>query len=549
MKIKYHLTNEYQSSADAFLAEFQQSNTVARMWEKDHTVWKPETSQITNRLGWLTIIERMEKEIPRLTAFSRDLRRDNIQEILLLGMGGSSLAPEVFQETFGQSPSGMPLTVLDTTHPATIQRTLDGLTPEKTIIIVATKSGRTAETLSLFKYTYNWFEKQPAINKPGDHFIGITDPGSSLVEIAEDYSFRDIFLNDPHIGGRYSALSFFGLVPAAMIGIDLRQLLDSARSTVEACRPGIPPRNNPGAVLGAVLGALALEGRDKVTFWSDPPTAAFPNWVEQLLAESTGKEGKGILPVVGEPPASSDVYQDDRVFVTLSIAGESFSFPGAGDLVQAGHPLINIELPHLKQLGNLFFVWEFATAAAGAVLKINPFDQPNVESAKTRAREMIELYQQKGRLPDRHTARLSRDKLNAFIQENKQPGSYIALQAFIPPTRENQEHLEHLRLELRDRYRLATTLGFGPRFLHSTGQLHKGDAGKGLFIQFTSRAENDLPIPDQAGEDHSSITFGTLLQAQALGDARALLDAGRAVIQFSLGKDISVGIKTLRRQA
>jgi glucose-6-phosphate isomerase len=534
----------FQSKRSSHLQTLKKENIIARIWDHDHTVWKPDPTEISNRLGWLRIMDHMKEETRALTAFARALQAEGFSDAVLLGMGGSSLAPEVFQRTFGTESSPLNLQVLDTTDPTAIRTQAQDLDPEKTLFIVATKSGSTVETLSLFKYFYNWTVDRRGKEEAGAHFIGITDPGSNLVDLAERYQFREVFLNDPRIGGRYSALSFFGLVPAALVGVDLSRLLERALSAAQRCRPG-NVEDNPGAILGAALGRLALEGRDKVTFVASDGIASFPNWIEQLIAESTGKQGTGILPVVHEPLGDPGLYRDDRLFVHLKLPDDPENQPRLQPLQEAGHPVITFDLKDRYDLGEQFFLWEFATAVAGSVLGINPFDQPNVESAKVRAREMVEVYRETGALPDREAQPPSPSLLNDFINTQAEPGSYIALQAFLPPTPENQQLLNEIRLQLRDRFRYATTLGFGPRFLHSTGQLHKGDAGNGLFIQFTSQAEEDLPIPDQAGTDTSSIHFGTLKLAQALGDARALREAGRKIIHFELGQDVAQRLNVL----
>jgi hypothetical protein len=387
----------------------------------------------------------------------------------------------------------------------------------------------------------------------GEHFVAITDPGSKLADLAERYNFRATFLNDTNIGGRYSALSYFGLVPAALVGVDVPRLLDDAMSMACAAESCVAARDNPAAVLGAILGDLAKSGRDravsqgtrdKVTFITSPEIAGFGDWVEQLIAESTGKEGKGILPVVGEPVGSPDVYGDDRLFVYLGLEED-----GTGDsVIQAledtGHPMVRLRLKNLYDLGGQFFLWEMATAVASHRLAINPFDQPNVEAAKVLARQMVSEYTETGALPTGEAAPLSQEALKQFLGQAN-PGDYIAIQAYVQPTAEADAALQSLRTQLRDRLKLATTVGYGPRFLHSTGQLHKGDAGNGLFIQFTADASQDVPIPDEAGSPASSISFGVLKTAQALGDRQALLDANRRVIRFHLGDDVAGGLSQL----
>lgn len=522
----------------AGLTRLQDKQVIQRIWDRDHTVWQDDPREITNRLGWLDIADRMTNNIPRIQSFREQLQDEGINQALLMGMGGSSLAPEVFSRIFGQEDPPLTLEVLDSTDPAAVRDQTGRLDPERTLFIVATKSGTTVETLSFFKYFYRWTVDQLGEERAGQHFVGITDPDSKLIQLGDRYQFRDIFVNDPHIGGRYSALSFFGLVPAALSGVDLERLLDRARDMARRCRSQADPENNPGAVLGTLLGVFAREGRDKATFFTNPTLKDFPNWIEQLLAESTGKSGTGILPVVGEPVSHPESYGKDRVFIYLTLEGQTIQEPDMNRLRQEGHPVLEIELSDRYDLGGQYFLWEFAAAVAGYHLNIHPFNQPNVESAKVRAREMVQAYEQDGTLPEIDAAPLSRKALSAFISEHQQDdGSYIALQAFLPPTGDIEGHLQSLRAALRDQFQLPTTLGFGPRFLHSTGQLHKGDAGKGLFVQFTSQPAGDIPIPDSPQESTSSIEFGTLKLAQALGDARALQEAGRPVIRFNLGTD------------
>jgi len=527
---------EHQAAVDAALDHLVQKRIVARIWEHDHTVWKPESTEITNRLGWLHTIEVMMDYVPRLQSLVEELRAEGYTHALLLGMGGSSLAPEVFRKTFGVADGHLDLAVLDSTDPGAVLAHAERLDPARTLFIVSTKSGSTVETLSFFKFFYNWTADALGSDQAGKHFIAITDPGSRLTDIARRYRFRNTFLNDPNIGGRYSALSYFGLVPAALVGADVPRLLDRALTMACATEPCVAARNNPGAWLGAILGALAEAGRDKVTLVTSPPIAGFGDWVEQLIAESTGKEGKGILPVVGEPLGPPEVYGDDRLFVYLRLEGDTTHDAAVQTLEEAGYPVVRLRLHDRYDLGEQFFLWEMATAVAGHRLGINPFDQPNVESAKVRAREMVAAYQETGALPADEPAPLAGEALRAFLAQ-AQAGDYIALQAYVAPTAETDAALQSLRVWLRDRYRLATTVGYGPRFLHSTGQLHKGDAGNGLFIQFTADAPRDAPIPDEAGSSESSITFGVLKMAQALGDKQALLDAGRRVIRFHLAAD------------
>lgn len=536
----------YQEVVAKALAQMGEEDVIRRIWSHDHTLWKPDPTEISNRLGWLHTPDNMDESVARLQTLVKAVRADGYTDVLLIGMGGSSLAPEVFYRSFGDVEDALDLAVLDTTDPDAIRAYEERLDPAKTLFIVSTKSGGTVETLSGFKYFYNWVVEAVGDEAAGDHFIAITDPGSKLVDIARKYHFRDVFLNDPTIGGRYSALSYFGLVPAALVGVDVARLLDRAQAeacNADACNDPVGG-DNRAAQLGAIMAELAKAGRDKLTIIASPPLASFGDWVEQLIAESTGKEGKGILPIVGEPVLSPEVYGDDRLFVYLRLEGDDTYDDVIAALAEAGQPVVELHLRDLYDLGRQFFLWEMATAVAGHRLGIQPFDQPNVESAKVRAREMVAAYSETGELPQGEAAPLSAEALHDFLAQ-VQPGDYISLQAYVPPTAETDEMLQALRRQLLERYRLATTVGYGPRFLHSTGQLHKGDAGNGLFIQFTSDPTQDVAIPDEAGKSESSMTFGVLKMAQALGDAQALLDENRRLIRFHVGTDVVGGLKRL----
>jgi transaldolase/glucose-6-phosphate isomerase len=544
----------YQAAVDSAMAEMAENKIMKRIWSHDYTVWKSEPTEITNRLGWLRTAEVMRTNIDRLDVLTDAVCGDGYTHALLLGMGGSSLAPEVFRKTFGVADGYLDLSVLDSTVPGTVLSFAERLDPSRTLFIVSTKSGGTVETLSFFKFFYNWTANALGADRAGEHFIAITDPGSKLADLAEAYGFRDMFLNDTNIGGRYSALSYFGLVPAALIGMDLACLLDRALEVSTVCDSGVVADDTPGAWLGAALGELAKAGRDKVTFSISPAVASFGDWVEQLIAESSGKEGKGILPVVGEPLGPPDVYGNDRLFVYLQLDSDDTHDTAIQALEETQHPVVRLRQHDRYDLGAQFFLWEVATAVAGYGLGINPFDQPNVEAAKVLARQMVAEYQKTGALPSEQSVPLSSAALDGFLKQARPGGpggvfqkhrSYIAIQAYVQPTEQTDEALRTLRTKLRGRYHLATTVGYGPRFLHSTGQLHKGDAGNGLFIQFTADDPRDAAIPDEAGAAESSISFGVLKKAQALGDGQALVDAGRRVVRFHLGADVIGGLKQL----
>jgi transaldolase/glucose-6-phosphate isomerase len=484
-----------------------------RIWARDPTVWKddPDTPEIRDRLGWLTVGEAMAQQVKALAAFAGEVRAE-FSRVVLCGMGGSSLAPEVVWSTFGAAPGHPSLHVLDSTDPRAVRQAGQG-DLAKTLFIISSKSGTTQESDSFFRYFWE------RTGGRGSQFIAITDPGTPLEQLARERRFRRTFLNQPDIGGRYSALSFFGLVPAALIGVDVGTLLHRAHRMAEACAACVPPLENPAARLGALLGEAALAGRDKVTFVLSPGIASFGLWAEQLIAESTGKEGKGILPVAGEPLGPPAVYGDDRVFVSMVLGGEADTGVEArlAELEQAGHPVVHLKLDDRFDLGQEYFRWEFATAVAGAVLRINPFDQPNVAESKANTKAVLA----KGSTP---SPAASAAEIETFLAAVK-PGDYLAIMAYLPPTPENDRQLAAIRLRLRDRLKVATTLGYGPRFLHSTGQLHKGGPPVGHFLQITERMVDELPIPGVP------FGFGRLEAAQAEGDLVALRARGRPAIR------------------
>jgi glucose-6-phosphate isomerase len=552
--------SEYQDAVEIALAGLKEERVVERIWAGDHTVWGLKPEEIANRLGWLKSPQVMREELEGISALVEAVRNEGYTHALLLGMGGSSLAPEVYRNVFGVADGHLDLAVLDSTDPDAVLEHADRLDLSRTLLVVSTKSGGTVETFSFFRYFYNRVSDTLDEDRAGEHFVAVTDLGSGLQDIAEKYRFRATFLNDPNIGGRYSALSFYELVPAALIGVDIRRLLDGATEMARACgKSGV--EENPGAWLGAAMGELANSaGRDKLTLVGGPTFAPLGVWIEQLVAESTGKKGKGIVPVGSESPGAPEVYGDDRLFVYGGADG-SDGEDSAGrleDLAQAGNPVVRIEAREPYDLGGAMFRWMMATAVAGHILDINPFDQPNVESAKVLARKMVAEYQEQGSLPGLQPtlqehgitvygsgeAKTAAEALEEFLSRAR-PGDYVALQACVKPSEETTSSLQRLRLRLRDRLRMATTVGYGPRFLHSMGQLHKGDAGNGLFVQFTADDERDAPIPDEAGSAASSLTFGVLKEAQALGDRQALLDAGRRVIRFHLDEDVDGGLGRL----
>ncbi len=553
------LLGEYQRTVDKALAELAEQRTISRIWAIDHTVWSDDPTEISNRLGWLHSPTAMREHLPAIDALVQSVRNDGYTYALLLGMGGSSLAPEVFRKTFGVQDGYLDLGVLDSTHPDAVQAYVDQLDLERTLFIVSTKSGGTVETFSFFKFFYNRVAEQVGAEQVGAHFVAITDPGSALEKMAQSLNFRAVFLNDPNIGGRYSALSYFGLVPAALLGVDLTRLLDRTEVMVANCANTNGDQNNYGAQLGVAMGELALAGRDKLTLILSPAIESLGDWIEQLVAESTGKLGKGVLPVVGEPIGAPSVYGDDRLFVYLHRRSVQPYTAAVRELHAAGQPVIHMHIDDVYDLGAQMFLWEMATVVAGARLAINPFDQPNVESAKVQARKMLVTYQEEGKLPELTPTVADDDILGyADVDADTAPelllmfleqvgiGDYVSIQAYVPMNATTTAALQELRLRIRDAYKTATTLGFGPRFLHSTGQLHKGDSGNGLFIQITNEPEHDLPIPDEAGGATSAMSFGTLVISQALGDRQALLDNGRRVVRFHVRGDLVAALARLQ---
>jgi transaldolase/glucose-6-phosphate isomerase len=554
----------HSSDVQATIKELDSQHFNSRLWDHDGTIWKDNLSivgKIVDRLGWLDVLHTIDRE--RLKALQRSVRGANFDAVVLLGMGGSSLAPEVLSKTFG-AQSGFPrLIMLDSTDPTQIRMAENSIDPKGSLFIVSSKSGGTIETSTLYKY---FFEKT---GHNGAQFIAITDPGTSLEALGRENGFRDVFLNPEDIGGRYSALSYFGMVPAALIGLDLDQLWANAERMFKACGPKIAGKDHPGVTLGAMLGTLGLKGQDKVTIHCSPSVATFGNWIEQLIAESTGKEGHGLLPVVGATVGKPHDYSTDRVFVYLRVDGDQNEELDAAlmELQKAGHPLITLHLPDRDALGGEFFRWEYATAVAGKLLNINPFDEPNVTESKQNTARLLDYYKQHSSLPqatpiinengtslyaDDRMARTLRDLcqqhqldsgsmtgLLAAQVNATSAGDYFALLAYVPMTEGHNEMLEEVRRRLRHTTRRAVTLGYGPRFQHSTGQLHKGGANNGIFIQITCDDPEDVLIP---GERYS---FGVLKAAQAAGDLEALQSKGRRALRLHVGKDFEGGLQTL----
>lgn len=540
--IKNEIEYKYRNAIQRLIDE----KIIERIWQKDYKVWNNDPTEISNRLGWLDCTSVTRKSFDEIHSFVNEIQNEGITNALLLGMGGSSLAPEVFGLVFGKNGK-LNLSILDSTHPEAVAEKAKNFEPSKTLYIVSTKSGGTVETISFMKFFYNYVLNQLGDEKARKHFIAITDPESGLEQMAKELRFRKIFLNDPNIGGRFSALSLFGTIPAALVGADIEKLFIRADNEVLLSKKtGIEIERNSAALFGVLIGVLAEEGKDKLTLITSDKFKSFGGWIEQLVAESTGKNNKGILPVDLEELQNPEFYADDRVFVYLKLKGDSKNDNQVESLIKAGFPLIEFELEDAYDLGKQIFLWEFATSIAGWYLGIQPFDQPNVEQAKVIARKILANYQAKGKLLLPEPAFVStdfsvyynekiikpEDVLSNFLTDCESGKNYVSIQAYVNPVAENFNYLQKFRTEIMKKYKVATTLGFGPRFLHSTGQLHKGDAGNGLFIQFIDNPVEDINIPDNPTESKSSISFGVLIKAQAFGDRQALIDNKRRVITF-----------------
>jgi transaldolase/glucose-6-phosphate isomerase len=552
----------YKGRIHATLEEATATNVIERIWSKDASLWKNEESHqkiIRNSLGWLTVPTEMLAVVDELRNFADNVRASGeFQHAMVCGMGGSSLCPEVLRQTFGRQESFPELLVLDSTDPDAINDLRSRIEVNKCLFIIASKSGTTTEPNTFLRYWYNEVAKKNA--NPGKSFITITDPGSQMADTAAAEGFRRIFLNQPDIGGRYSALSYFGMVPAALMGLDFAKLLRGAETMAKACGAGVPVNQNPAAVLGAVMAECTLAGRDKLTIVTDQKLSAVGLWVEQLIAESTGKEGKGIIPVVGGPLGPVSAYGNDRLFVSISVgANDDKTKSKLKALEAAGHPVVYRSLSESYDLGAEFFLWEMATAFAGWRLGINPFDQPNVQESKDATKALLEKYVWEGKLPEQtplaSDGQLSvyaggaapeatvsgsvREALRAYCAKIK-TGDYVALLAYFEETPETEEAMQKIRTSARDATGCATTTGYGPRFLHSTGQLHKGGPDSGVFIQMTAPDKVDLEVPG------APYTFGILKQAQALGDFQSLIAHGRRAIQVDLGADVLSGLQRLQ---
>ena len=517
------------------LTELAADNVMARIWDRDHTVWRDDPTEISDRLGWLTVPRDMMERAGDLRAFGEEAQREGVRDVVLLGMGGSSLGPEALRQCIGSAPDWPRLTVLDSTVPERVATVTRGVDLRRTLFVVSSKSGGTIEPNSFYKHFRALVDDAVGAADAGSHFVAITDPGTSLAALAERDGFRRLFLNPPDIGGRYSVGSYFGLVPAALAGIDVHKLLARFTQMASRCEAGVGVRNNPGGWLGAAVGALARNGRDKLTLITTPSIASFGLWVEQLIAESLGKEGAGIVPVAGEPLLPPDGYGGDRLFVHMRLARQDNAETDAAveHLSGEGQPVITLDLDDEYDVGAEFFRWEFATAVAGRLLGVHPFDQPDVQAAKDATDRVLAAYARDGELPPCPAGD------PAALIDAAAPGDYLAIMAYVEETEGVARVFDALRERVMRRCRIATTVGYGPRFLHSTGQLHKGGPNTGIFLQLVSSGGPDLDIPGE------SFSFGTLAAAQARGDYQALVDGGRRVVSLDLGPDAEAGLLRL----
>ena len=551
------------SRVDERIADLAERRFTERLWDKDVSLWQGNgdgRSTIKGRLGWLNVAESMASEVGELTAFAHEIKEAAFKSVLVLGMGGSSLASEVFQRSFGESFGHPTLEVLDSTDPGAILAAEHSRDLAETLFIVSSKSGSTIETLALLDYFWHRIvalESEAA----GANFVAITDPGTDLERMARARSFRRVYLGPPDVGGRYSALSHFGLVPAAVIGVDVGKLLDRVRGMVHDIHLLPSGEDNPGSWLGAVLGEMGMAGRDKVTFLNSPGLESFGVWAEQLLAESTGKDGRGLIPIEGEPVGSPSVYGDDRLIVHMNLDSSTDDIDQElKALREAGQPVLEMPLSDVYDLGREFFRWEVATAIAGALFQVNPFDEPNVAESKENTARLLGEFEAMGRLSEPRpistdnglslfaegdvAARLGSGSLTEQFKEyvtSVRRSDYIAIMAYFQPTSEGNRTLTRMRVKLRDALGIATTLGYGPRFLHSTGQVHKGGPNRGVFLQLTTDDHTDLPIPGR------TYGFSVLKRAQALGDLQSLQSRELRVVRIHLGSDVIGGLENLEQ--
>ncbi len=533
---QWHSLGELQLPVEEAVRKLQDDDAPRRVWSRDASFWVPGTEP-ASWMGWLSVAEKMLESVDRLK--ERAQEASECSDVVVLGMGGSSLCPDVLRSTFGDVPGHPRLHVLDTTDPATILAVREAIDIGRTMFVAASKSGSTTETLS--HLAYFWEEvRSTGTHTPEHQFAAITDPGSGLERLAAERDFRWIFQNPTDIGGRYSALSYFGLVPGALMGVDVRELLERAEEMAHSCDAAVPVAKNPGLWLGAVIGTLAARGRNKLTLLMSPRVATLGYWLEQLVAESTGKQGRGVVPVEGEPLGRPDAYGRDRLFVHVRVNGEPDD-PGIRALAEAGQPVVTLTMRDELDLGGEFLRWELATALAGSMIGINPFDQPNVQESKDNTRRVLTVYGSSRRLPEAPSVPAAEaGRALAGLLGHARDGSYLALMAYTTRTEASEEALGLVRARVRDTTRLATTAGYGPRFLHSTGQLHKGGPPVGLFVQVVQEDTRDVEVPGQP------YGFSTLKQAQALGDLESLQSRNYPVARIDLGRSPDQGWRDLR---
>ncbi len=552
----YSLPKRLDDAVNLSLAEWQQHGLIARVWARDATVW---TGDDENKwLAWLDVVDEQLAQAQKYRDLHGDIQSAGFTDVLLMGMGGSSLCPEVLAFTFGKAN----FHILDSTVPTQVKTVENKLVLTKTLFIVASKSGSTLEPNCFKQYFYERVAEKVGRENAGKQFIAITDPGSKMEQVAKDGGFRHIFYGKPDIGGRFSALSAFGMAAAAAMGMDVEQFLQNASEMVDACRDD-DTAENPGAVLGLILGACHAQGHDKLTIFTSPEIHDLGAWLEQLVAESTGKKGVAIIPVDREPAQPAVSYGNDRIFAFLSLKGDMRFGEQQADLEAAGHPCVKVELESIDNLGQEFFRWEFATAVAGAVMKINPFNQPDVEAAKIEARKITEEYEKTGRLPDETpffkeagfelftrdedaktwrgevASETAADYIRNFVHSDVGPGDYFGILAYVEMNAAHVKILETFRKKVLESRSVATCLGFGPRFLHSTGQAYKGGGNNGVFLQITSDDEIDIAVPEQ------KFTFGVVKSAQARGDFQVLIDRERRALRVHITGDVGTGLEKL----
>ena len=561
--LKTSLPEPLATAVKITAADWQSGGKMQRLWQHDATLWSG--SDEANWLGWLDIVEEQIAQQDQLQKIAKEVQQRGFQHVLLLGMGGSSLCPEVLRMTFGRIPHFPTLHVLDSTDPAQVKSFEHQIDIEKTLFIVSSKSGSTLEPNIFKQYFFERTKQAVGATKVGSHFMAITDPGSKMQQVAESDRFLHIFFGRPSIGGRYSALSNFGMVPAAVIGLDTKKFLDHAMEMVRACGASVAVDDNPGAAMGVILGTAAISGRDKVTIVASPGISDLGAWLEQLLAESTGKIGKGIIPVDRENLAAPGAYGSDRVFayVRLESAPDADQDAKVAAIEKAGHPVVRITMSDIYELGAEFFRWEIATAVAGSIIGINAFNQPDVEASKIVTKSLTSEYEKNGSLPaekpvvedggiklftdEKNAAELAKgvgsdQSLLGYLKAHLgriHAGDYFAVLGYIQMNAEHEQSLQTLRHAVRDKKRVATCLGFGPRFLHSTGQAYKGGPNSGVFLQITCDDSVELPVPGQ------KYTFGVVKAAQARGDFQVLAERGRRALRVHLGKDLKAGLATL----